>query len=77
MIYDLNVTVGENKYTVTYDKAGRLVALRYGEPWRDLAGDNLIYFLACELQQARAKIKEFEIPACPRTFGTTQTPVKP
>jgi len=27
--------------------------MRYGEPWRDLVGDNLIYWLFAELRQAR------------------------
>ncbi len=51
------VTVAEGKYTVVID-GGKLTALRYGEPWRDLCGDNLIYWLAVELQAARAALAE-------------------
>ena len=37
--------------------SGRLKALRYGKEWRDLCGDNLVYYLALELQEAREKIE--------------------
>lgn len=54
------------KYTVVYDN-GRLKALRYGQPWRDLIGDNLVYAMlvkASQLQAERdalaAKLKELE-----------------
>ena len=29
----------------------RLICLRYGEPWRDVTGDNLIYWLMTELEE--------------------------
>lgn len=51
------VTVADGKYTVVID-GGKLTALRHGEPWRDLCGDNLIYWLAVELQAARAALAE-------------------
>lgn len=52
------IDVNDNKYTVGFDEAtGKLSAERYGEPWRDLTGDNLVYWLAMELQEARDKIK--------------------
>ncbi len=51
------VTVADGKYTVVID-GGTLTALRHGEPWRDLCGDNLIYWLAVELQAARAALAE-------------------
>ena len=47
------VSVADGKHTVVID-GGKLSALRYGEPWRDLAGDNLVYWLAVELKAARA-----------------------
>ena len=53
------IDVGFGKYTVVFDDAtGKLSALRYGEPWRDLVGDNLIYWLSIELKKAREKIQE-------------------
>jgi len=53
----LEVSVSNDKYTVTMDGKYGLKALRYGKEWRDLTGDNLIYFLALELQEAREKIE--------------------
>lgn len=39
----ITYTSKDNKYKVTFDeKTGKLVAYRYGEPWRDLCGDNLV-----------------------------------
>ena len=58
------VSVNEGKYTVVFHENGKLEALRYDEPWRDLVGDNLVYWLAVELQNAReelAKIREQDI----------------
>lgn len=49
-----SITIADGKYTVQYDN-GRLTALRYGEPWRDLTGDNLIYWLMVELMAAKAE----------------------
>lgn len=49
----LNVTVGNGKYTVIQDSDGRLRALRYGEEWRDCCGDNLVHALACEVENLR------------------------
>lgn len=49
----IDVTVDGGKYRVLMPEKGGLHALRHGEPWRDLAGDNLVYFLAAELQAAR------------------------
>lgn len=37
------------KYTVISEN-GRQQALRHGEPWRDLTGDNLVYWMMVEIQ---------------------------
>lgn len=48
----------DGKYTVINDK-GILTALRYGEPWeRDLTGDNLIYWMLCEVDKLKAELAE-------------------
>jgi hypothetical protein len=57
---DLNLTVADGKYTVQRGPQTNLRALRYGEPWRDLVGDNLIFYLAFELQEAREKLAKLE-----------------
>lgn len=39
------------KYTVvSEDGTGKQYALRHGEPWRDLTGDNLIYWMMVEIR---------------------------
>lgn len=49
----LNVTVGDGKYTVIMERYGQTHALRYGEPWRCISGDNLILSLAMEVERLR------------------------
>lgn len=60
-------TIGYGKYTVT-DEPGHgsngLHALRYGEQWRDLVGDGLIYSLASELEDAIALLKKIDADDC-------------
>ena len=52
----MKVEVADGKYTVIQNETGRLMALRYGEEWRDCCGDNLIYSLASELAAIRAEV---------------------
>lgn len=50
------------KYKIILSGA-RFEALRYGEPWRDLTGDNLVLFLTHEIESLRQqfiKLKEFK-----------------
>ena len=47
----LRVTIEGGKYTVVQTEIGGLVALRYGEDWRDLTGDNLVFCLACRVDE--------------------------
>jgi len=56
---DYYIELENGKYTV-YLTTGdhKFEALRYGEPWRDLCGDNLIYFLMVNLIKAKAINKE-------------------
>lgn len=54
----LNVSVDNGKYTVIMEADGSLYALRHGEPWQDLCGNNLVYFLAAELEEARRQLAE-------------------
>ena len=55
------IDVDSGKYTVVID-GGSLTALRHGEPWRDLTGDKLIYWLAVELRDARAALSSAAAP---------------
>lgn len=54
----LNVSVDNGKYTVIMEADGHLHALRHGEPWQDLTGNNLVYFLASELEAAQKALSE-------------------
>lgn len=53
----MRVSVYNGKYTVIQDADGSLRAERYGLPWRDCTGDNLIWFLAREVEALRAVLK--------------------
>jgi len=52
----LSVAAGGGKYTVTQEASGRLSASRYGEPWRDCTGDNLVLCLAQDLSEALGEV---------------------
>ncbi len=54
----INVKLDDGKYQVLMGQDHRLKALRNGEDWRDLCGDNLVYFLASEVQKLRKIIKD-------------------
>ena len=46
----------EGKYTYVLTADYKQYALRYGEEWRDLAGDKFVLALASELHEARAEL---------------------
>jgi hypothetical protein len=47
------VVIEDGKYAVSGIETGRLEALRYGEPWRELVGDKLVLGLVQEIQRLR------------------------
>jgi hypothetical protein len=47
------VSVADGKYTIQADGDGRLRALRYGQPWRELTGDGMVLALAQEIDRLR------------------------
>ena len=51
---DVKVDLCGGKYTYIRYKNGGQECLRYGEEWRNLTGDNLVYWLVVELLQARS-----------------------
>jgi len=51
------IDINDGKYSVINDE-GRLTALRYGEPWRNLSGDNLIYWMFVEIVSLKAEIAQ-------------------
>lgn len=45
------------KYEIKRNTDGNLICLRYGEPWRDLTGDNLIYYMQARITELEWQIK--------------------
>ena len=59
--YPTHIDLCDGKYTLIYDlESGRSECLRYGEPWRQLAWDNMV--LACfdEIVQLRQQIENLQ-----------------
>lgn len=55
MTYE-SVKVDGGKYEILLYENGQLEALRHGQPWQDLTGNNLVYWLAVELRNARVAL---------------------
>lgn len=66
----LNITFNEGAYTLIRDATGKLYALRFGEQWRDLAGDNLILSLGQEVDRLRTALRDI-VNLEPRHAGVT------
>ena len=52
------IELDNGKYTVMYDENNQypMKCLRYGEEWRDLVGDNLIFWLCAKIEELEEKI---------------------
>jgi hypothetical protein len=50
------IELEDGKYTALYDN-GILIALRYGEPWRDMTGDKFTAALVDRIDQLETKIE--------------------
>lgn len=61
---EVKVDCGGGKYTYCQRKDGSAYALRYGKPWiesfSNIPGSNMIFWLAVELDNARAKLVALE-----------------
>ena len=51
------ISLAGGKYTVLINDLGALSALRYGESWRDLVGDNLVRAMAVEIENLKEKLE--------------------
>ena len=51
------IELDNRKYTVMYDENNQypMKCLRYGEEWRDLVGDNLIFWLCAKIEELEEK----------------------
>ncbi len=58
------IELQDGKYAVIHNNGQGLHALRYGEQWRNLAGDNLVMAMAYEIEELRES-KEY----CKRLVG--------
>ena len=68
-----HLEVSVDKYKIIMDAQGGLSALRHGEPWRDLCGDNLVYTLAAEVSELREKLRALSMKPIPcRHCGNSQ-----
>lgn len=54
------IELGNGKYTVIHDNGRGLHALRYGEVWLNLAGDNLVMAMAYEIEELKERLNEAE-----------------
>lgn len=57
------IELNHGKYTVVNEldePNGKFYALRYGEEWRSLAGDNLVLAMYHEIEELREKLSEAE-----------------
>lgn len=51
-----------DRYTIIHDNGHNFHALRDGEPWRVLTGDNLVFLMACEIESLRTLTKPSIVP---------------
>ena len=58
---DLRIKLDTGKYEVVFPEDGKLHALRYGEPWRDLTGDKLILAMMYEIERLRDQIGTLQV----------------
>lgn len=49
----MRVEVENGKYTYVFKPDGGSHVLRYGEEWRDVTGDKMVYCMAAEIQELR------------------------
>ena len=47
----------DGRYTIVGIDSGNLHCLRYGEEWRSLAGDKLVYMMAYEIRELRELVE--------------------
>ena len=52
---DRTISLDNGKYTIVYDKTNSFPekVLRYREEWRNVVGDNLIFWLCAEIERLR------------------------
>lgn len=56
----LRIETIDRKYVVVLSAEGELMAQRYGQPWRDCIGDQLILTLAQDIETLRGRLHKAE-----------------
>lgn len=54
---ETRIDLCNGKYTVLHCNGANLVALRYGNTWRDLAGDGLILALCQRIEELEEEVE--------------------
>lgn len=55
----IEIKLEDGKYTYVLEPdRGMQYALRYGQPWRDLCGDNLIYWMGVRIVELERQVAE-------------------
>jgi len=55
----MKIDLDNGNYTLLFEE-GKLRALRYGEEWRDLVGDNLVLVMGFEIERLRKRLELIE-----------------
>lgn len=58
---DMQLPLDNGKYVITV-KDNTITATRHGEPWRDLTGDNIMFFLLTHIADLECCIGELSSP---------------
>lgn len=53
----MRLKLGNGKYEYVREDSGEQYALRHGEEWRNLNGDNLIYYLSVHIEKQTETIE--------------------
>ena len=53
------IVLADGKYTVTH-QSGFINAQRYGEPWRDMTGDNLMFYMVMRILDLEQRITDMQ-----------------
>lgn len=65
----MKIELDNGKYTYVFD-GGKQYALRHGEPWRDLTGDNLTYWMGCRIEELEQQLAERDAAPVAPQFET-------
>ena len=53
------VSLSDGKYMYRRFR-GKQDCLRYGKPWREMTGDNLVYFMGLEIEELQGRLRQLQ-----------------